>query len=45
VQSLEASATTFLNFQPVIIPGLLQTADYIRRLILSGYAVDTRRPG
>ena len=37
VQSLEASAATLLNFQPVIIPGLLQTADYTRRLILSGY--------
>lgn len=37
VQSLEASATSLFNFQPVTIPGLLQTADYIRRLILSGY--------
>jgi len=37
VQSLEAVAATLLNFQPVIIPGLLQVADYTRRLILSGY--------
>lgn len=37
VQNLEAVAATLLNFQPVIIPGLLQVADYTRRLILSGY--------
>jgi transcriptional regulator with XRE-family HTH domain len=37
VQSLEAVAATLLNFQPVIIPSLLQVADYTRRLILSGY--------
>jgi transcriptional regulator with XRE-family HTH domain len=37
VRELEAGAATILNFQPTIIPGLLQTADYARRLILSGY--------
>ncbi len=37
VRAVEASAATVLNFQPVSIPGLLQTADYIRRLILSFY--------
>jgi transcriptional regulator with XRE-family HTH domain len=37
VRELEASAATLLNFQPVIVPGLLQTADYARRIVLSGY--------
>jgi transcriptional regulator with XRE-family HTH domain len=37
VQNLEAVTATVLNFQPVIIPGLLQVADYTRRVILSGY--------
>lgn len=37
VQALEASAATISNFQPVLIPGLLQTAEYARRLITAGY--------
>jgi transcriptional regulator with XRE-family HTH domain len=36
-RDLEATSATILNFQPVIIPGLLQTADYARRLVQSGY--------
>jgi transcriptional regulator with XRE-family HTH domain len=35
VRDLEATATTLLDFQPVIIPGLLQTADYARQVVLS----------
>src|SRR5208282_2701091 len=34
VRELEASAATLLNFQPTIIPGLLQTADYARQIVL-----------
>ncbi len=37
VRDLEAKAATILNFQPTIVPGLLQTAEYTRRLVLSGY--------
>lgn len=37
VRELEATSATILNFQPTIIPGLLQTADYARRLVMSGY--------
>lgn len=37
VRELEAVSASILNFQPVIIPGLLQTADYARRLVQSGY--------
>jgi transcriptional regulator with XRE-family HTH domain len=37
VRELEATAATHLNFQPTIIPGLLQTADYARQLVASGY--------
>ncbi len=37
VRDLEAAATVLLNFQPVIIPGLLQTADYARQIVASGY--------
>lgn len=37
VGGLESSAGTILNFQPTIVPGLLQTADYARRLVASGY--------
>jgi len=37
VRDLEATAATLLNFQPVIIPGLLQTAEYARQVVLSGY--------
>src|SRR5262249_13413296 len=42
VAGLEATAATLLNFQPVIVPGLLQTAEYARRIVLSGYP--TGRP-
>lgn len=37
VGGLEISAATIQNFQPTIVPGLLQTADYARRLVSSGY--------
>lgn len=37
VRELEATARTIRNFQPTIVPGLLQTAEYTRRLIASGY--------
>jgi transcriptional regulator with XRE-family HTH domain len=37
VRDLEATAATMLNFQPVIVPGLLQTAAYARQVVLSGY--------
>jgi transcriptional regulator with XRE-family HTH domain len=37
VRELESTAATHLNFQPTIIPGLLQTADYARQLVASGY--------
>lgn len=37
VRELEATAGTIRNFQPTVVPGLLQTADYARRLIASGY--------
>lgn len=37
VRDLEATAGTIRNFQPTIVPGLLQTADYARRLVASGY--------
>lgn len=37
VGGLESSAASILNFQPTIVPGLLQTADYARRLVSSGY--------
>lgn len=37
VRGLEATAGTIRNFQPTVVPGLLQTADYARRLITSGY--------
>jgi transcriptional regulator with XRE-family HTH domain len=33
VRSLEATARTLRNFQPGIIPGLLQTAGYARRIL------------
>ena len=42
VRSLEATARTLRNFQPGIIPGLLQTAAYARR-ILSFAARHARR--
>ncbi|MGH3905580.1 MAG: helix-turn-helix domain-containing protein, partial [Pseudonocardiaceae bacterium] len=37
VHELEATAGTIRNFQPTVVPGLLQTADYARRLVASGY--------
>lgn len=37
VRELEATSAVILNFQPTIVPGLLQTADYARRLVTSGY--------
>jgi transcriptional regulator with XRE-family HTH domain len=37
VRELEATSATILNFQPTIIPGLLQTAGYARHLVASGY--------
>ncbi|MGQ0778178.1 MAG: helix-turn-helix domain-containing protein [Pseudonocardiales bacterium] len=37
VRELEATAGTIRNFQPTVVPGLLQTAEYARRLITSGY--------
>jgi transcriptional regulator with XRE-family HTH domain len=37
VRDLESTAATLLNFQPVIVPGLLQTAEYARQIVLSGY--------
>jgi transcriptional regulator with XRE-family HTH domain len=33
VQELEATSRTVRNFQPGIVPGLLQTAEYARRII------------
>jgi transcriptional regulator with XRE-family HTH domain len=37
VREMEATATTILNYQPTIVPGLLQTAEYARRVVQSGY--------
>ena len=37
VRDVEATSATILNFQPTIVPGLLQTADYALRLVSSGY--------
>ncbi|MGH4016539.1 MAG: helix-turn-helix domain-containing protein [Pseudonocardiaceae bacterium] len=37
VRELEATAGVIRNFQPTIVPGLLQTAEYARQLIASGY--------
>lgn len=33
---LEAGAASIRNFEPIVIPGLLQTADYARAMIRSG---------
>ncbi len=41
VHELEATARTLRHFQPCIIPGLLQTAGYARRILL-GQAVAAR---
>jgi transcriptional regulator with XRE-family HTH domain len=43
VRSLEATARTLRNFQPGIIPGLLQTAAYARRIL--SFAVDASDVG
>jgi hypothetical protein len=37
VRELEATSATIVNYQPTIVPGLLQTAEYARRLVSSGY--------
>lgn len=37
VRELETTAGIVLNFQPTVVPGLLQTAEYARRLITLGY--------
>lgn len=37
VHELETAAATIRNFQPVLVPGLLQTAEYARRLYTAGY--------
>lgn len=34
--ALEAEASAIANFEPSIVPGLLQTADYIRAIMLGG---------
>ncbi|KXK63164.1 XRE family transcriptional regulator [Micromonospora fluostatini] len=34
--ALEAEATGIANFEPSVVPGLLQTADYIRAVMLGG---------
>lgn len=34
--ALEAEAASIFNFEPSIVPGLLQTADYIRAVMLGG---------
>lgn len=42
VRDLEATAAKLLNFQPVVVPGLLQTAEYARQIVLSGYPAGGR---
>lgn len=37
VQAIEASAATIRSYQPVLVPGLLQTAEYTRRLLKAGF--------
>lgn len=37
VRRLEASAGIIRNFQPVLVPGLLQTPEYARRVVTAGY--------
>lgn len=34
--ALEAEASAIANFEPSVVPGLLQTADYIRAIMLGG---------
>jgi transcriptional regulator with XRE-family HTH domain len=36
-RDIEATTTTFLNFQPLGIPGLLQVPEYARRVFAAGY--------
>ena len=43
VREREATARTLRNFQPGIIPGLLQTAEYARRIL--AFAGDTAQTG
>ena len=43
VRELEATARTLRNFQPGIIPGLLQTAEYARRIL--GFSGDAAQVG
>ena len=38
IADLESQANRILTFQPVVIPGLLQIADYARRVMAMGYA-------
>jgi hypothetical protein len=33
---LEAGAASIRNFEPVVVPGLLQTADYAREIFRNG---------
>ena len=41
---LEAGATSIRNFEPIVVPGLLQTADYARETIRT-IATGCRMPG
>jgi transcriptional regulator with XRE-family HTH domain len=38
IHELEQQATRIQTFQPVVVPGLLQTADYARRVMSMGYS-------
>jgi transcriptional regulator with XRE-family HTH domain len=38
IHELEQQATRMQTFQPVVVPGLLQTADYARRVMSMGYS-------
>lgn len=37
VRDLEASAATISNYQPVLVPGLLQTPEYARRVVAANF--------
>jgi transcriptional regulator with XRE-family HTH domain len=41
IHRIESDAATVSNFQPAIIPGLLQTADYARLVFADGYEIAT----